>query len=400
MRYRTTQSTKVRRGQVLTPEKLAVRLAQSIRVTGGDWLELGVGSGRLLEACVASRSIDRYVAVELDPKMAAKCASTFPSELHLADVLQPPALDTVLGDHRFSCTVGNPPFGVAAISAVAQERLKALYPQVAQINAWARMDLYFLLESLARLKRPGEAAFIVAAPIVQDPTLATFRQILIDSASEIECYELPMDTFEKHAEVQSFLLIARFGQVRGAKVTLGRLVGKDFEQTAARRMGREDAIRRMDLGYHEFQDFTQSLTRRSGFTTLESMGAQIVRGSRSRNQFEELGVEYFHTSDFPQLRDDVAFGLEKKGSFRVAEAGNILLPRVGTRCIDRAAYVAKGRRAITEAVFRVDVPQKARVAVFDWISGEEGKVWRRSAAHGSCAKHLTVGALMAMPVPT
>lgn len=400
MRYRTTQSTKVRRGQVLTPEKLAVRLAESIRVTGGNWLELGVGSGRLLEACAASRSIDRYVAVELDPKMAARCANTFPAELHLADVLQPRALDSVLGDRRFSCAVGNPPFGVAAISAVAQERLKALYPQVEQINAWARMDLYFLLESLARLERPGEAAFIVAAPIVQAPSLATFRRILIDSASEIECYELPMDTFEKHAEVQSFLLIARFGQVRGAEVTLGRFEGRDFEQTAARRMGREHAIRRMDLGYHEFQDFTQSLTRRSGFTTLESLGAQIVRGSRSRNQFEELGVEHFHTSDFPKLRDDVAFGLEKKGSFQVAEVGNILLPRVGTRCIDRAAYVAKGRRAITEAVFRVELPQKVRAVVFDWISGDEGKAWRRGAANGSCAKHLTVGALMAMPVPT
>lgn len=399
MRYRTSLSSKVRRGQVLTPDNLAVRLAQRLHVTDGDWLELGFGSGRLLEACVASRSIDRYVAVELDHKMVAKCANNFPAELHITDVLQPAALDAVLGDRRFTCTLGNPPFGVTEICTAAQERLKTLYPQVTQINAWARMDLYFLLESLARLKRPGEAAFIVAAPIVQDPTLATFRQILIDSASEIECYELPLDTFEGHAEVQSFMLIARFGEARGAEVMLGRLEGKDFEQTAARRMGREDAIRRMDLGYHEFQDFTQSLTRRSGFTTLDGLGAKVARGSRSRNQFEALGVEHFHTTDFPQLRDDVAFGLEKKGFFRVAEAGNILLPRVGTRCIDRAAYVAKGRRAITEAVFRVDVPKKARVAVFDWISGEEGKAWRRSAAQGSCAKHLTVGALMAMPVP-
>lgn len=399
MRYRSIKSAKVFRGQVLTPEKLAARLAQSITVPGGDWLELGVGSGRLLEACVASHSIDRYVAVELDRRLAAKCATPAPTELHFANVLQPDALDAVLGNRRFSCTVGNPPFGVGAVSPAAQARLKALYPQVTQINAWARLDLYFLLESLARLKRPGEAAFIVAAPIVQDPALATFRQTLIDSASEIECHELPADTFDKRAEVQSFLLIARFGQTRGANVTLGRLVGTDFELTVSRRVSRTEAIHRMDLAHHEFQDFTQALARRTGFTTLEDLGARIVRGSRSRHQFEDLGIEHFHTSDFPQTRGDIAFGAEPLGAFQTAEAGNILVPRVGTRCIDRAAFVAKGRRAFTEAVYRVVVPQQTRVSVFDWISSEEGKAWRRSAAHGSCAKHLTVGALMAMPVP-
>lgn len=399
MRYRSIKSARVCRGQVLTPVKLAARLAQSLHVSDGDWLELGAGSGRLLEACVASRSIDHYVAVELDHRLAAKCANASPAELHIANVLQPDALDAVLGDRRFSCVVGNPPFGVGAVSPAAQMRLKALYPQVTQINAWARLDLYFLLESLARLKRPGEAAFIVAAPIVQDPALATFRQTLIDCASEIECHELPADTFDKRAEVQSFLLVARFGQTRGANVTLGRLVGPDFELTASRRVSSIDAIQRMDLAHHEFKDFTQALGRRSGFTTLEGLGARIVRGSRSRHQFEELGIEHFHTSDFPQARGDVAFGTEQPGTFQTAEVGNILVPRVGTRCIDRAAFVSEGRRAITEAVYRVVVPQQARISVFDWVSSEEGKTWRRSAAHGSCAKHLTVGALMAMPVP-
>lgn len=400
MRYRSVRSTKGLRGQVLTPAKLASRLAQSIHMDGGDWLELGVGSGRLLEACLASHSVNRYIGVEVDQKLAADCATNVPAELRIADVLQPDVLEAVLGARRFSCAVGNPPFGVGKISPAAQLRLKALYPQVVQIKAWARLDLYFLLESLARLQRPGEAAFIVAAPIVQDPALAMFRKTLIGSASEIECHELPADTFDKRAEVQSFLLIARFGRTRGASVTLGRLTGADFELTASRQVCATEAVQRMDLAYHEFRDFAQGLARRPGFTTLEGLGAHIVRGSRSRHQFEALGVEHFHTSNFPLASGDVAFGVGPLEAFQAAEAGNILLPRVGTRCIDRAAYVAKGRRAITEAVYRVAVPPQSRTAVFDWMSGDEGKAWRRSAAHGSCAKHLTVKVLMTMPVPS
>jgi len=385
---------------VLTPAKLAERLSQFIGVTGGDWLELGVGSGRLMDACLSSRIVDRYVGVELDQRLAAKCQSAPATVLHLANVLDPVALQSVLGSQRFSCVVGNPPFGVSEVSLAAQARLKALYPYVTQVKSWARLDLYFLLESLSRLRRPGEAAFIVAAPIVQDPALAAFRQTLINSASEIECHELPPLTFDKWAEVQSFLLVARFGKAHGATVTLGRLSGDDFKLTASRRVGREGAIHRMDLAHHEFQDFSQGLARRNGFTTLEALGAQIVRGSRSRHEFEALGVDHFHTSDFPLSTGGVAFNSKSPAGFQTAEAGNILLPRVGTRCIDRAAIVAKGRRAITEAVYRVVVPPSVRASVFDWMSAEEGKTWRRAAAHGSCAKHLTVAALMKMPVPS
>lgn len=399
MRYRIVRSSKVRRGQVLTPVKLAARLAQSVRMTGGDWLELGVGSGRLLDASMSLGSVGQYVGVELDPRLAAMCPTASNAQVHIADVLEPDALQAALGDQRFACVVGNPPFGISEISPAAQARLKGLYPQVLQIKAWGRLDLYFLLESLARLNRPGEAAFIVAAPIVQDPALASFRKTLIENASELECHELPPFTFDSRTEVQSFLLIARFGSTRGAQVTLGRLAGSEFDLVAARPVSQSAAVERMDLAHHEFRDFSQGLTQRAGLTTLDALGARIVRGSRSRQQFEAMGIEHFHTSDFPVVSGDVRFSSNPSAGFQIAEVGNILVPRVGTRCIDRTAIVAKGRRPITEAVYRVVVPKQAQVAVFDWISGEEGKTWRRMAAHGSCAKHLTVAALKTMPVP-
>ena len=370
-----------------------------MRVTSGDWLELGSGSGRLIEACVGSRSMDRYVAVELDERLAASSPRAPEIELHCTDVLQPRALSAVLGNTRFSCVLGNPPFGVDKLPHEAQARLQALYPDVQVIKGWARLDIYFMLESLARLDRPGEAAFIVAAPVVQDQTLSSFRRTLVESASEIECYELPAKTFDKRAEVQSFLLIARFGCKQGATVTLGRLSGEAFEITETRRVSRVEAVRRMDLADHEFQDFGLALSRKGDFTNLRDLGASICRGSRSRLQFETMEIENFHTSDFPLDGGGVSFGRDACNEFQTASAGHILLPRVGTRCIDRGAIVAKGRRAFTEAVFRLDVPARARTSAFDWMQSDNGREWRRRAAHGSCAKHLTVATLLAMPVP-
>lgn len=399
MRYRVTRSTKARRGQILTPPMLAARLAGSLQTDAGDWLELGSGSGRLLEACLTSRSIDHFVGVEYDQRLAALSPCSPPVELFQADVLQPQALQSFLGDRRFSCVVGNPPFGVEQLSTASIERLYSLYPDAHVVNGWARLDLYFMLESLSRLKRPGEAAFIVASPIVQDPALASFRETLIDSASEVECYELPHKTFDKRAEVQSFLLIARFGARGGARVISGRLAGPEFQITQTRQLTREAAIHRLDLAHHEFLDFNQALTRRNDFTTLAQLGASICRGSRSRHEFEAIELEHFHTTDFPLGGGDVSFGRGVRREFQMATAGHILVSRVGSRCIDRTAIVVKGQRAFTEAVYRIVVPESARTATFDWMSSEDGKAWRRQAALGSCAKHLTVSSLMAMPVP-
>jgi len=399
MRYRVTRSTRTRRGQILTPANLAARLAQTLQLNSGDWLELGSGSGRLLEACITSHAINRYVGVEYDHRLAALCPTPPAAELFKADVLQPQSLQSLLGDRRFSCVLGNPPFGGEQLPPASVERLRALYPDARIVNGWARLDLYFMLESLSRLNRPGEAAFIVAAPILQDPALASFRQTLIDSATELECYELPHKTFDRRAEVQSFLMVARFGTRRGATVTVGRLVGPDFGITQTRLVSREAAIHRLDLAHYEFVDFNQTLTRRNGFSSLAQLGAGICRGSRSRHQFEAMELEHFHTTDFPHSGGDVSFGSASRREFQTATAGHILVPRVGSRCIDRTAFVIKGQRPFTEAVYRIVVPERARTAVFDWMTSEDGKAWRRQAALGSCAKHLTVSSLMSMPVP-
>ncbi|WP_228894293.1 hypothetical protein [Pseudoduganella aquatica] len=262
------------------------------------------------------------------------------------------------------------------------------------------MDLYFVLESLSRLQRPGEAAFIVSATLAEDVRLTPFRKILIESASQVQCYTLPAGVFGNEAEVQSYLLIARFRRMRGsATVTVGRLVGEDFVVAEERTISAEAAIARLDLGYHKFLDLNNTLKSKSGTRTLGELGAQIVRGSRSHLQFVELNIPHFHTSDFPREGGRVRFDNAGISDFQLACTGDILVPRVGTRCLDRHALVTDGQRPYTEAVYRLRLPTAQAKRVSAWIGSDAGTEWRRSAAKGACAKHLTVSALMQMPVP-
>lgn len=384
----------------MTPPRLARRLLDFLPGGGQSWLELGSGDGRIAKACMDARKPTEFVGVELDEQLLRASPAHPRARFIHGDVLTPLGLATQLGPQLFSRATGNPPYGMQAMPLEAQRRVAELCPGIPQVLDWVQLDLYFVLESLARLCRPGEAAFIVGAPIAQDARLVAFRRALLASASEVECYELPKDVFDKKAEVQSYLLVARFGQARLTKAVVGRLSGVDLRVEAQRWIPMEEAQRRLDFGFYEFQELTFELKQRAGMSALRDLGASIVRGSRTRWQFHELGIPHFHTTDFPPDSKEVRFSRDRDHGFQFASAGDILLPRVGTRCLDKQALVTKGQRHYTEAVYRLRVAPRHHARVVEWVLGDSCTRWRQAAAKGSCAQHLTVASLLAMPVPS
>lgn len=399
MRYRLTRGPQYNLAQVMTPPRLAKRVVEFLSGNGDSWLELGSGNGRIAQACLAARSPQEYFGIEVDQGLLKASPVDPRARFEHGDVLVPADITSLLGDRLFSHVVGNPPYGMKALGEECQRRFAELCPGIPQTMDWVQLDLYFVLESLARLRRPGEAAFIVGAPIAEDSRLLAFRKALVSRASEVECFELPPDVFEGKAEVQSYLLVVRFGESELRKVRLGRMAGDDLAIIDERWVEPRQAENRLDFGFHEFELLNQSLCREPGCKTLSELGASIVRGSRTRSQFDGLGIDFFHTSDFPREGSEVGFHLDRDHGFQVATVGDILLPRVGTRCLDRQALVTKGRRHYTEAVYRLRVPKQTHSEVVNWIFSDKGAKWRQAAAKGSCAKHITVASLMSMPVP-
>jgi hypothetical protein len=199
--------------------------------------------------------------------------------------------------------------------------------------------------------------------------------------------------------VQSYILVARFGSSRLKQVKLGRIAGESLSVVEERLVSPEHAVHRLDFAHHECRAMSENLLRAPGSRTLHELGASVVRGSRTRAQFQDFGIDFFHTSHFPKDRSEVRFGADRDHGFQVATTGDILLPRVGTRCLDRQALVTKGQRHFTEAVYRLRVPAKVHSRVVDWVLSEKGTQWRQAVATGSCAKHVTVTALLGMPIP-
>lgn len=398
MRYRNITKKNQLLGQVFTPPVLSKRLVEAIAGVAGEWLELGVGGGSLMRACLEYGHPTRYVGLEIDEQFVNLNKGIDEKvQIYEADVLNPVHVDLILQNNNFSYVIGNPPYGEVRLSESTLARMNDLCPSVTH-GDWGHLDLYFMLESMARLKSPGVVAFIIASPIVNSLQLKPFREMLINQASEIDCIELPINTFQK-AEVQSYLLIAKISQKSSScKVSISRFVTDEFVLDKRISISNLQASERMDIAFYEFNQYHNSLVSRSSLT-LRDIGAKIVRGSRSKSQFESMGVESFHTTDFPRSQSEIAFSGEYDGTFQVARTGDILVPRVGSRCLDKQVMVLKGSRPYTDSVFRLNITDSSRNKIFDWMSSPEGINWRLMAAHGSCAKHLTVPVLLAMPIP-
>jgi hypothetical protein len=397
-RYRAVMDTRAQLGQIMTPHPLADAVVGLMGAQGGHWLELGSGSGRLATAVHSWAAPDSYLGIEIEASMIDR-SPPLPNFTYLKqDALAAASLDQALENLQFDHVIGNPPYGIHGLPAEARARLRQLCPELDIQGHWAPIDLYFVLESLSRLKQGGTAAFIVGADIPCGMRSRQFRKTLVETASEIECYELPSTAFGNSAEVQAYVLIVRLGDCRARHVSLGRL-NEQFDVTALRSFTCDQAVENMDLSDHEFGEMDAALRKSSHGTTMKDLDVTIVRGSRTRSQFSQLGVQHFHTSDFPRSGMEISLESASLPDYQQATVGDILLPRVGTRCLEHKAIVVSGQSPYSEAVFRVRTPANHYERVVRWITSSDCSSWRRAAARGACAKHLTVARLLNMPVP-
>lgn len=397
-RYRAAMDLRSRLGQIMTPKPMANALLRLSKSTGGNWLELGSGSGRLAEAVYYGGAPLSYVGVELEPTMIELCTKLPDFHYIEHDVLAAASLTLSLGDKQFDYVIGNPPYGMHCLPPQARERLLKLCPELEVESAWIPIDLYFVLESLARLKPTGTGAFIVGTDIICGIQSRPFRKMLVNKACEIECYKLPNTAFGSSVEVQAYILIIRFGQAQATHFSLGS-IDEHFELAALRHVDRNIAIKSMDLSHYEFDEMNKTLRCSSNGITMKDLGVSIIRGSRTSFQFSQLGITHFHTSDFPKSGMEISLESGPSSNYQQASVGDILLPRVGTRCLGHKAIVVNGQSPYSDSVFRVRTPTKHQDRVIRWITSDECATWRQAAARGACAKHLTVSTLLNMPVP-
>lgn len=380
--------------QYFTPTDIANVLASQLQNAPNELLELGAGRGSLISAVLDRYPNSRATMVELDSMLLSDLKKFGKQHsVHHANVLT--GLDEVPLLKSYSAVVGNPPFSELAVAENQQGLLRSQFPQSVR-GGLIRQDLVFLYESWKRVKPGGELVMLLAAPILNDPAFKSVRQWILSDAKSVKVIELPENSFVG-AEVGTYLLaIKHRGRGACAKaVQIDRFNG-DGKFQGENEVSIKDAIERMDYRFYTLKALAGLQWNSS--EVLSSLSPQIVRGSRSHAQFVREETPHVHTTDFLYATERMRLACYTPADIHNAEAGDILLPRVGSRCLIREALVLSGSLPISDTVFRIRVRKKDRHRLLYSLSNESGRLWRDAHARGSCARHITIRDLMSLPI--
>lgn len=396
LRFRKARNSADQQGQIFTPFPIASLLAASVPADCKTIVDVGAGTGILASAILQRCPAATTFLLERDPVYAAELATRFIDNAQVVsgDALAPGVLETITKRGPRNVILSNPPYGMekVATSFVDEPDFGTLRPSVS--GGWIRRDAAFLCRIWNASSRGDVVGFIVASPIINGIEHQNLRKTLTQELSDLVVTELHPKTFA-NAEVQAYLITGHRSMRRARSVVLRQadsngVVGRELV------ISNKEALHRLDFTYHSTVHELQ-LRPDQVLGGLSELGAVINRGSRSRNNYKELGYSAFHTTDFVLNSKHLTLAGAVDG-YNSARPGDLLIPRVGSRCLIHEAQVIEGVGLITDCIYRIRAPSGVQQNIWRTLNSEFGREWRRLAAKGSCAKYITISALASMPI--
>lgn len=382
--------------QFYTPQTAGHLLVGAMHSERPDTVvDIGVGRGQLLHAARARWAEARLYAADIDPKHVRSALGHFPDavcrKLDALHIRLPSRLG--LEEGQADVAVCNPPYLPADNLPNVGDILKAVDLQDCVSSKRITTDIVFIAQNLRLLRPGGELAVIVPDGLATHHHYADLRQALCERHGLYRAIQLP-DRFFAGTEARTHIFYLR---KQGPMQSLIRLLGANAAGglTTELAISPESAWQRLDYGFH-----AQTEASPHGMTTLGDLGAEIMRGAFTHQECRDKSLPYFHTTDFKRfLHGRVSYPSSKDFADRwVARRGDLLIPRVGARCLHYAARVTSGHPVLTDCVYRIRVAAHWRQSVWNALTSEEGVAWRLQAAHGVCARVLGKQTLLNMPI--
>ena len=359
-------------------------------------IDIGVGDGSLLNAAYNRWKNAIFYAADIDPESIAKISVKLPFvRLRHIDGLSP-GLDKKLNLKVDSVDVAicNPPYLRIKNSPQTMSMLKEAGLVHSLRLKRLTSDIVFLAQNLALLKEGGELGIILPDSIFSGHEFICLREDIITYNKPNAIIQLPDKIFHK-TEARTHILLLE----KGGKSSPGMPLYRSNERGELEEplyISKEEAVQRMDYSYYRWKNRQK---RTDHYSCLGDLGVEIKRGRSSKKVLLAAGIKFFHTSSFPASNPVVELeNISIPGEIMV-EPGDILVSRVGKRCIGRVALVESGTMVISDCVYRLRVPAKYREIIWKALVSPGGKKWLEAHAHGVCSRCLSKKNLLTFPIP-
>lgn len=383
-------------GQHMTPATIAKLVARSVPSTVRVAIDLAVGDGALLRGLKARKRPATLLGVDCDSHRLEQARSAdVPMQLRHADGLEFPLPRWKNLQRGQFAILGNPPFLPADPNGEHVRWQELAFSDVRSRQGVRRLEMSFLARALVEARqRGGLVAMLMPSTIAAGLLYEPYRRSLL-SSFRVQRVVTIDDTRYRDTEASTVLLVIDASRAGSRHITIDRFSPAEGLTRVYR--GPVEPGQRLDAGFWSAIDL-----HRTGAPTLEQMGVDVTRGRYCKADADRRQHRVLHTTDLSRHQGSTIQLPDRIGrSFRddvLAETGDILLSRTGSRVRWEPVIVAGGIAPITDHVLRIRAPEPVRDRVARSFQHPAFPMWLESMTKGVCASVITKRELLQMPI--
>lgn len=381
----------------MTPDAVADFVASELPGPISAAVDLAVGDGALLLAVKQRWKCTELHGVDCDQArvLVARRANSAIRVKH-GDGLSVrfPALGST--PHPRVALLGNPPFLPSDPHAAHVTWQRAAFSGVSSRHGLRRLEMSFFSRALVEAKkRNGLVAILMPSPFASGVLYGPYRKALLSQYGVLKVITIEGARF-RDTEASTVLLIIDAALKCSDQVEISRFT-PDQGKTQIY-YGNINGDDRLDARYWEAAEL-----RQRNVPTLADCGVDVTRGRYCKADANRMNRTVLHTTDLCRLSGST-IELPSLNSFDVddvdvlAEAGDILLSRTGTRVRWDPVEVKSGSAPITDHVLRIRAPLHLRQQVVESFMHPAFPSWLTSVSKGVCATVITKQEILQMPL--
>ena len=350
-------------------------------------VDLGFGDGSLSRAVNSLFPKAYFYMVDIDNSMCDNIEQ-FSNNMDIvnADVTSDSfANETIALSGHFDYSICNPPYEqIIRSNAHRQLLLQNRFVKTANMKRLS-MAVIFLVYNLMFLKESGKLSILLPDGILTRKDYQPVREDIVENYHIEQIIQVSDNSFEQ-TEARTHIVILTKESINSNSVRIG-LSDSDGKIIDEIFVAPECLINRMDYAYHKWGKGIID-----DFPIVNHSTIEIKRGHHSFKELRENGnLPYFHSVDF---KDQVSLSFDDNeyDSYQnpvVASKGDILMCRVGKRCVGKIAYVAQGNIVVSDCIYRIRVSEENRIRLLHFFNSSEGKEWIKIMSHGVCSKVIS-----------
>lgn len=345
-------------------------------------VDLGFGAGDLLYAAKRRWNTIDLIGIDIDPRNVQEANLKKSINAIHHDGFCPHLPDLITEKYgTIDLLISNPPYYSKELDIDITKILRSvgfdnfISKNVKTIPA----ELVFLAQNIRLLNENSELAIILPAGLISGERWAPLRSHLLDNYHIKRIIQLPSGSFKK-TEAQAFILILTMQSKDKSNVLELSHVYKNDSIF----ISKDEAIQRSDYEYYSTQ--LSSLIKQK----VENIKFSIFRGKTSYAELKKTEDNYIHTTGLTNTPLEISFDNNTCLSQVVAKPGDILIARVGRRCLGRIARVTSGQAIVSDCIIVIR-PENEESAREIWykltMPDTKALLYKRSLGVG--AKYLT-----------